>query len=149
MIPSLIAEREPPVVDAQQVQHGGVQVMYVDRVLGDVVAEVVGFAVGVTGADREALLAILNVERNQQEPESQSVDQDTVARLRSLFTKAQVFDKADKLVEKYRARAEAIADEVLPTELRELLYYLVDTVLDRQPPPEEVNPALVPLQIVA
>jgi geranylgeranyl diphosphate synthase, type II len=103
---------------------------------------------GLAGADKEELLSILNVERNQQEPESQSVDQDTVARLRSLFTKAQVFDKADKLVEKYRARAEAIADEVTPSELRELLYYLVDTVLDRQPPAEEVNPALVPLQIV-
>jgi geranylgeranyl diphosphate synthase type II len=103
---------------------------------------------GLAGADKEAIVAILNVERSLQEPGSQSVDQDTVARLRTLFTKAQVFDKADKLVEKYRARAEAIADEATPTELRELLYYLVDTVLDRQPPAEEVNPALVPLQIV-
>ena len=56
-----------------------------------------------------------------------------VARVRALFDKAQVFAKAEKLVEKYRARAEAIADEVEPAELRELLYYLVDTVLDRQP----------------
>ena len=46
------------------------------------------------------------------------------------------------------ADTEAIADEATPTELRELLYYLVDTVLDRQPPAEDVNPALVPLQIV-
>ena len=44
-------------------------------------------------------------------------------------------------MEKYRARAEAVADEVQPTELRELLYYLVDSVLDRQPPPE---PGAVP-----
>ena len=58
-----------------------------------------------------------------------------VERVRRLFSRRQVFDKAEKLVEKYRARAEAVADEVEPTELRELLYYLVDTVLDRQPPP--------------
>jgi ATP-dependent Clp protease ATP-binding subunit ClpA len=49
---------------------------------------------------------------------------------------ARVFDKAEKLIEKFRARAEALADDVEPTELRELLYYLVDTVLDRQPPAE-------------
>jgi len=59
-----------------------------------------------------------------------------VARVRYLFSRAQVFAKAEKLVEKSRARAEAVADAVEPTELRELLYYLVDNVLDRQPPPE-------------
>src|SRR5207249_7572481 len=62
--------------------------------------------------------------------------QEVVARVRHLFTRAQVFAKAEKLVEKYRARAEAVADEVEPAELRELLYYLVDNVLDRQPAPE-------------
>jgi geranylgeranyl pyrophosphate synthase len=63
-------------------------------------------------------------------------------RVRAIFTRAGVFDKAEKLVEKYRARAEAVADDVLPDELRELLYYLVDSVLDRQPSPE---PQPVPL----
>jgi len=57
----------------------------------------------------------------------------TLERVRQLFTKAQVFVKAEKLVAKYRARAEAVADDIQPTELRELLYYLVDSVLDRQP----------------
>jgi geranylgeranyl diphosphate synthase, type II len=56
----------------------------------------------------------------------------TLERVRQLFTKAQVFVKAEKLVAKYRARAEAVADDIQPTELRELLYYLVDSVLDRQ-----------------
>jgi geranylgeranyl pyrophosphate synthase len=56
-----------------------------------------------------------------------------VEHVRQLFLRAGVFDKADKLIDKYRARAEAVADEVEPTELRELLYYLVDNVLDRQP----------------
>jgi geranylgeranyl pyrophosphate synthase len=59
----------------------------------------------------------------------------TVACVRRIFVQAQVFDKADKLIEKYRARAEANADEIEPTELRELLYFLVDTILERQPPP--------------
>jgi geranylgeranyl pyrophosphate synthase len=57
----------------------------------------------------------------------------TVARIREIFASAGVFEKAEKLVEKYRAKAEAIADDVDPTELRQLLYFLVDTVLDREP----------------
>lgn len=56
-----------------------------------------------------------------------------VDQARRIFRRAQVFEKAEKLIEKYRAKAEAIADEVEPVELRELLYYLVDNVLDRQP----------------
>jgi geranylgeranyl pyrophosphate synthase len=65
-----------------------------------------------------------------------SADANRVERVRVLFQQAQVFEKADKFVEKYRARAEATADEVQPAELRELLYYLVDTVLERPAPPE-------------
>jgi geranylgeranyl pyrophosphate synthase len=68
-----------------------------------------------------------------------------VGRVRELFAKAQVFDKAEKLVEKFRARAEAVADEAEPVELRELLYYLVDNVLDRQPPPEPAPAPLIQL----
>ena len=73
----------------------------------------------------------------------------TLERVRHVFTQAQVFVKAAKLVEKYRARAEAIADEIQPTELRELLYYLVDSVLDRQPPaaPEPASPPLIQLSV--
>jgi squalene cyclase len=32
-------------------------------------------------------------------------------------------------------QVEAVADDVEPMELRDLLYFLVDNVLDRQPPP--------------
>ena len=46
LVEALELEREPRVVDAQAVQDRGVQVVDVDRVLGDVVAEVVGLAVG-------------------------------------------------------------------------------------------------------
>src|SRR4029453_18359662 len=50
-----------------------------------------------------------------------------IERVRHLYTRLRVFEKAEKLIEKSRARAEALADEVEPAELRELLYYLVDS----------------------
>lgn len=68
-----------------------------------------------------------------------------VQRVRHLYYEAQVFDKADKLIEKHQQRAEAIADEIQPEELRRLLYYLIDTVLERsekQPTPTIVIPTL-------
>ena len=101
---------------------------------------------GLIGGDREELLALLH--RREASLNGQAAA--TVARVRRLFEKAQVFDKADKLVEKYRARAEALADAAEPIELRELLYYLVDTVLER-PAPEAlaVAPAAFSLPLVA
>ena len=45
-MPALEEERQPRVVDAQAVEDRGVQVVDVDRRRDDVVAEVVGFAVG-------------------------------------------------------------------------------------------------------
>jgi geranylgeranyl pyrophosphate synthase len=54
-----------------------------------------------------------------------------VGRVRDLYFAADVFAKADKLVDKFRAKAEALADGVEPAEFRELLYYLVDTVLEK------------------
>jgi geranylgeranyl diphosphate synthase, type II len=70
-----------------------------------------------------------------------------VERVRDIFSRALVFDKAEKLVDKFRTRAEAVADEAEPTELRELLYFLVDTVLESQaaPPSPADSPALVQL----
>ena len=62
---------------------------------------------------------------------------DTVERVRLLYQRAEVFRKADAMVAKFRARAEAIADEIEPTEFRELLYYLVDTVLEKSPVPAD------------
>jgi geranylgeranyl diphosphate synthase type II len=69
-----------------------------------------------------------------------------VSRIRECFHQIGVFEKAEKLVEKYRAKAESIADEVQPNELRELLYFLVDTVLDREP---RAPTLLHPLPIVS
>ena len=93
------------------------------------------------GGDREELLAILQHEHPKQ-------GDDLVRCVRRLFDKANVFDKAEKLIEKYRARTEGIADEVEPMELRELLYYLVDTVLDRPDElPMEAAPQMVQLSL--
>jgi geranylgeranyl diphosphate synthase, type II len=66
-------------------------------------------------------------------------------RVRSLYRQTSVFDKAARLVEKYRERAEAVADAVEPDELRRLLYYLIDTVLESlaaEEDPPLVQPAL-------
>jgi geranylgeranyl pyrophosphate synthase len=93
---------------------------------------------GLPAAEREELLALLRPDAPRD---------DVIARVGRLFTRAQVFAKAEKLVEKFRAKAEGIADDVEPTELRELLYYLVDSVLDRQPPPSPEPEALPLLQI--
>jgi geranylgeranyl pyrophosphate synthase len=58
-------------------------------------------------------------------------DAETINRVRQLYQSAGVFDKAARLVDKYQQRAEAAADQVEPEELRRLLYYLIDTVLER------------------
>ncbi|MBI3862769.1 MAG: polyprenyl synthetase family protein [Planctomycetia bacterium] len=59
-------------------------------------------------------------------------------RLRRIFEQCGVFEKAQTLVEKSRARAEALADEVQPDSLRQLMYFLVDMVLA----PETEEPAI-------
>ena len=62
-----------------------------------------------------------------------------IQRARHLYFEAQVFEKAFRLVDKHQQKAEEIADDVQPDELRRLLYYLVDTVLDRT---GEVTPTI-------
>ncbi|MBN01325.1 MAG: polyprenyl synthetase [Planctomycetaceae bacterium] len=54
-----------------------------------------------------------------------------LARVRQLYERADVFEKAHRLVDKHQDRAEKIADEIQPDELRRLLYYLIDSVLER------------------
>ena len=81
------------------------------------------------------------LERAIQEPLTAVV---RTERLRQLYQKLGVFERAQALVDKCRSRAEALADEVQPESLRQLLYFLIDTVLAESatPPPPEV---LVPL----
>ncbi len=66
-------------------------------------------------------------------------DEIRINRVRQLYHEAGVFEKAHRLVDKHQQRAEAVADEIQPDELRRLLYYLIDTVLDR---PEDSTPDL-------
>ncbi|MFO0841600.1 MAG: polyprenyl synthetase family protein [Gemmataceae bacterium] len=93
---------------------------------------------GANAADREELLALLAGQH-------QRTNDELIDRARILFTRAGVFAKVDKLIDKFRAKAEAIADEIEPVELRELLYYLVDTVLDRPEKAAEPDHALLQL----
>jgi geranylgeranyl pyrophosphate synthase len=74
------------------------------------------------------------------------VNRETVSRVRQLYQAAGVFEKAARLVDKYQERAEAVADEVEPEELRRLLYYLVDTVLER-PQAETPEVTVTPLAL--
>ncbi len=64
---------------------------------------------------------------------------------RRLYDSAGVFDLALQLVDKHQARAEATADEIENQDLRRLLYFLVDTVLQR---PAESAPAVVSLPVM-
>lgn len=87
-------------------------------------------------SDKHELLSLISAAREHGSPDDTAATE-TVNRVRSIYRKAKVFSKSAALVEKYRARAEAIADEVEPVELRELLYYLVDSVLDTPNIPDE------------
>lgn len=67
----------------------------------------------------------------------------TLSRVRAIYQQAGVFEKAIRLVEKHRAKAEKIADDIEPEALRALLYYLIDSVLDQHLAPQQ------PLQLSA
>ena len=74
---------------------------------------------------------------------AESMDQAArIRRVRQLYQHAGVFDKAHRLVDKHQERAEAVADDLDSDDLRRLLYFLVDTVLER---PDELT-AEPPLQ---
>ena len=70
-----------------------------------------------------------------------TVEGAVVERVHTLYSQAKVFQRAEKLLQKFRAKAEALADEVEPQPLRELMYYLVDSVLQSKEAPEESVPA--------
>lgn len=70
-----------------------------------------------------------------------------IGRMRRVYETLRVFETAEKLVDKSRARAEALADDVKPDALRRLLYFLVDTVLASEDPPPIDPDILVSLPI--
>jgi geranylgeranyl diphosphate synthase type II len=73
-----------------------------------------------------------------------------IERLKTLFEQTGAFEKAESLVDKSRARAEALADEVQPDALRQLLYFFVDTVLaeeGEETPAEHLDAPLIELSL--
>jgi geranylgeranyl pyrophosphate synthase len=79
-----------------------------------------------------------------------STDEFRGPRLKRVLEETGVFEKADALVEKSRARAEALADNIDNEKLRQLLYFLVDTVLapeDDQQPTVQPSPVMVSLPV--
>ena len=73
-------------------------------------------------------------------------DPTALAEVRRMYDRAGVFENARRLIDKYQQRAEEVADRVEPEPLRRLLYFLVDTVLDRSSIEQE-EPALVEVAI--
>ena len=67
---------------------------------------------------------------------------DTVNQVRQIYHQAGIFQQAERLVDKYQERAEAIAESFQPEPLQRLAYYLIDSVLERPTLPE---PAVVSL----
>ncbi len=62
-------------------------------------------------------------------PTTGPLDKQQIERLHEIYQRWGVFDKADKLVEKFRCRARALADQVKVTGLGELMHFVMETVL--------------------
>jgi len=73
------------------------------------------------------------------QPTQTMSDEKRIMRARHLYFEAGVFETAYKLVDKHQQKAEEIADQMENEELRRLMYYVVDTVLDRT---AEVKPTI-------
>ncbi len=100
---------------------------------------------GVGPSERQELLELIG---DAGKPIAQKLQ-----RFRQLYRQADVFDKAERLVEKHRQRCQAVADAIEPVELRRLLNYLIEVVLERpadQSAPVEVQTiSISPLPIVS
>ncbi len=87
--------------------------------------------------------------------ESTGNDLMRIGKLRKIFAACGAFEKAEGLVDKSRERSEALADSVESDEIRQLLYFFVDSILaeEGEPTPLEQQQAndsmLVSLPIVS
>ncbi len=88
-------------------------------------------------ADRDRLISLVD-------PACELPTAQRLNGVRELYNRAGVFETAMQLVEKHQVRAEQTADSVEPESLRRLLYFLVDTVLER---PSETATKVVPIGI--
>jgi geranylgeranyl pyrophosphate synthase len=77
---------------------------------------------GLSGPGQEELLGLLGARRPPAE---------LARRVHAMYEGAGVFEKADRLVDQYEARAQEVAAELEPDELRRLCHYLIDTILQR------------------
>ncbi|MCA9069533.1 MAG: polyprenyl synthetase family protein, partial [Planctomycetaceae bacterium] len=103
------------------------------------------------------LLALAYQSANEEEREtlrqlveSQEPDETRITKLREIFERHKVFDKAEVLIEKSRSRAEALVDDLDSEDLQQLCHFLIDTVLapeDVPKPDLPPDPVIVPLQI--
>jgi len=68
----------------------------------------------------------------------------TMQRVGQLYISAGVFEMAHRLVDRYQQRAEAVIEDLRPDALRQFLYYLIDSVLERSGShmPQLVSPTL-------
>jgi geranylgeranyl pyrophosphate synthase len=69
-----------------------------------------------------------------------------IRRVRQIYTANGVFAKAEAMVQKYRERCETVAGEAQTEALRELLHFLVDTVLERELPEPTATVAPAPIR---
>lgn len=67
--------------------------------------------------------------------ESTGNDLMRIGKLRRIFTNCGAFETAEGLVEKSRERSEALADAVESDEIRQLLYFFVDSILSEEGEP--------------
>ena len=75
-----------------------------------------------TPEDANRLLTVMTME-------SGLTDSTRVEVARELFTKARVFEQAEKLIDRHRERAVEIAMAIEPEPLKRLFHYMIDTVL--------------------
>jgi geranylgeranyl diphosphate synthase, type II len=64
----------------------------------------------------------------------QPISGEKLQQIRSLYEEADVFQKADRLIEKNQHEAAAIASQMEPAEMRRLFSYLIAMVLERRRP---------------
>lgn len=67
--------------------------------------------------------------------EAEGSDLVRIGKLRKIFSECGAFESAESLVEKSRSRAEALADSVEDVEVRQLLYFFVDSILSEEGEP--------------
>ncbi len=75
-------------------------------------------------------------------------DSEKVTKLSQIFHDLGVFEKAESLVEKSRARAEELAESIEPFELKQLLQFFIHSVLAPEETKKEKSPDLVQLPII-